>query len=488
MKYILETIRLVVPPVITVMMGVWGYQFLMAGREEPERRVHVERGELVETAIARRDTSGFEIQVDGVTVPYREIQVASEVAGRIEFKSERCRSGAFVEADEELIRVDQADYQLRIDRLEKELEQAGQALQELDVEEANTGRLVDLARRDVELQAKEVETVRNLIAKNAAAENDLDKAKRAQIAAENQLTVVKNRRALIQTRRSGLLTSQELKTIQLNEAKLDFQRTVQRAPVAGVVVAEHVEKDAFVQAGAPLFTIEDTSRIEVRCNLEMDDLQWLWRRDDSAASAAQGWHYKLPKTPVDVEYSYGGNTYRWRGELARFDGAGLDDRTRTAPCRVVIQDPRQVAAVRTGSNSIGPPALVRGMYVKIRIQIKPDMPVLSIPVSGLRPGNVAWVNQNGALRIAKVRVIATRGRSALIDGAQGTVSAGDEIIVTPLAEPRDGLTLRNGERANSPAATLPEDSEQKSIADDANDDDGNDDGTADGTADGESRP
>ena len=192
--------------------------------------------------------------------------------------------------------------------------------------------------------------------------------------------------------RGRLESARNLSTSNLKKARLDLQRTRILSPADGVIVNDLVEVDSFVQRGTLLFSLEDTSKVEVKCKLQMEDLYWLWDQPGRssqtvAASAADA--YDIPETHVQVVYRLAGYNdldYIWEGRLTRYDGVGLDEKTRSAPCRVVVDEPRK----RTSTHSSGPPALVRGMYVTIRIQVDPETPLLNIPEEALRPGNQVW--------------------------------------------------------------------------------------------------
>ena len=146
-----------------------------------------------------------------------------------------------------------------------------------------------------------------------------------------------------------------------------------------------------MQKGAKLVTIEDTSAVEVRCQLRMEELYWLWRQQDSApgADAASGMQrdYQIPKTPATIIYQVGRERFAWQGVLSRFDGIGLDEKTRTMPCRVLVSNPRDVTCLDPRSDSAGPPALVRGMYVTVKLHAQPRSTLWSVPELALRPGS-----------------------------------------------------------------------------------------------------
>ncbi|MBT7256007.1 MAG: biotin/lipoyl-binding protein, partial [Planctomycetaceae bacterium] len=67
---------------------------------------------LVPVQAATKFESTMTVQADGVVVPFREIQLAAQVAGRIDHKSENCRAGRQVKQGDELFRIDQRDYLL----------------------------------------------------------------------------------------------------------------------------------------------------------------------------------------------------------------------------------------------------------------------------------------------------------------------------------------------------------------------------------------
>ncbi|MCA9228621.1 MAG: HlyD family efflux transporter periplasmic adaptor subunit, partial [Planctomycetales bacterium] len=254
---------------------------------------------------------------------------------------------------------------------------------------------------------------------------------------------------------------QELAESQLEKARLDVERTTIAAPVDGVIVQESVEAGSFVQRGAQLVTIEDTSRVEVRCSLEMEDLYWIWdqpgavRPRDSLPSASG---YQLPPTPVSIEYRLSGNddiVYRWNGTLNRFDGIGLDEQTRTVPVRVVVDDPRAVSAINshTGEtlpNATGPQALVLGMFVNVVVHTQPSARIVRIPDSALRPGEqVVRVRNNQLTFLDKLRVIRRQAADQdspldaywLVEASDEQLRDGDQVVVGPLAGMQDGMTV-----------------------------------------------
>lgn len=358
----------------------------------------------------------LELRVDGVVVPYREIELAAEVAGRIVKKSPSCEAGNYVSKGDFLFEIDDTDYVQEVERLTKMREQDYAALKEVDQEVANTRRVLDLAARDVAIQEGEVKRVESMPA-GFASQVELDQAKKSLLASMQNRLSYENQLTLLAARRSKLEAAERLATTQLRSAEINLERTKVYSPVDGVVVRENVELNSFIQRGSSMVTLEDVSKAEVAVNLRMDQLQWVLdqRREDeptevklsdvnaespktdapdsTRASLAQP-GYSLPRTPAIIEYTIAGRndmTFRWDGSLVRYSGIGLDARSRTVPVVVVVDQPRQFSGKRSGDvGGPSPSPLVRGMFVSVRLQIQPTTPLLAIPSVAIQPGGRIW--------------------------------------------------------------------------------------------------
>jgi hypothetical protein len=145
-------------------------------------------------------------------------------------------------------------------------------------------------------------------------------------------------------------------------------------------------------------------------------------------------------------YRLAGHDFTWSGVLTRFDGIGLDEQTRTVPCRAVVENPRTVNASSShrgiAAPAAGPPALVRGMYVTVRIHAGPQARLLEVPEIAVRPGNVIWLVRNGKLDIQPVSIARLRGKDAIIHADGSDLVAGDNIVISPLAVAESGMPVQ----------------------------------------------
>lgn len=339
-------------------------------------------------------SSTLNIPVNGTVVPFREIQLAAEVAGRVVEKNLDVQSGNFIKKGEVLFRIDPRDYELEIERLEGRRDQADASIKELEQEIENAQRLLEVAEEDYALAEADVQRF-NSLRQGITSAAELDRAKRTRLNAMNQRVGVQNQLATLRSQRSRLQLSLKLAETELDQARLNLTRTEIKAPVDGIIVAEQVEEDSYVQRGTPLVTIEDTENVEVATNLRMDQLYWVLDKNalsaDQLVNAAQASRYELPKLPVKVQFELSGReslVYEWIGILDRYDGAGLDPQSRTVPVRVLVQEPEKFTINGRPANtsaSSGPSTLVRGMFVNVSIQTQPATQLLLVPKLSVKP-------------------------------------------------------------------------------------------------------
>ncbi len=465
---------------------------------------------LVRTVDVAPHEGGLQIEVDGLVVPHREISLAAEVGGQVRTKAENCEAGSYVEQGQLLIEIDSRDFELEVRRITQELEQADVQLEELEVELSNTQGLVELAQEQLELRKKELARLQKLAEKDYATDSQLDQERQNELSARNQLMTLRNQMQLLRTKRRRLERAKDFTAARLAKAELDLERAKIYAPVDGVIIEDLVEQGDYVAPGTAVVRIEDTSAVEVKCNLRVDELYWLWdQQADEASPSAKSpqWHYQIPQAPVTVVYRVAGREYHWDGVLWRYDGLGLDPKTRTAPCRVLVRSPREVRyagavndqfnvpasrppgaaklaagddpeaepadalrivgqseraaaqanpAGRTSGRAAGtdskppaalagPPALVRQMFVRVRIHARPKTRLLRLPEIAVQPGNRLWLFRDGKLRIVKVHVVDVNDDTVIVRSDADGVRSGDQVIVTTINNPYDGMPVEKAD-------------------------------------------
>lgn len=418
--------------------------FLGLGKSEPKQVSDLAQGlagrlarlPIVQTQLSEsfEGMGTVDLEANGVVVPYREITLAAEVAGRVSYKNEACEPGRYINAGDVLFRVDPRDYELEIDRTRRLYEQEQAQLREWQQELANVQRSLQLADEELQLQEQELKRLQS-VKGGFVSQTELDQARRAKLASANQRQSFQNQADLLQTRRSRVELAQQLAATQLEQAKLNLARTEIKAPISGMIVREFAEADSYLKKGDTLCVIEDTQHIEVTCDLRMDQLIVLLDQQEQSRSGqpspsrnedARAAHYSLPPVPVSLHYHVAGRqdmTFEWTGHLSRYDGIGLDQQSRMIPCRIRVDDPRRytINGQPPTKSPGGPQALVRGMFLDVNIHCQPNRPLMLVPKLALRPGNIIWKFVEDASVLQ-----------------QGTVSPSKE---PPLQAPAESLAL-----------------------------------------------
>ncbi len=440
----LRTILGWIMPLLILGCGVAA--FMAMGSQPPPPRIAAEgvTATAVQTVTAVREPGVFQIDFDGVVVPLREVTLSAEVGGRIIKKTPDCQSGEFVHKGTLLLEIDPRDYELEVRRLKQELKQAILSIEEIDEEIKQNVLSVELAERQVELAHREVVRQNNLKSDRVVTEADYERALREELSADNSLNTLKGQRRVLAKRRIRLNEGQTLTETMLERAQLDLGRTRIAAPVSGVVVEEMVEAESFVSKGSPLVTIEDTSAAEVRVSLQMDDVSRIWSDSRQTPGLSP---YDFPDTPATVIYRIGKRQYRWKGVLERQEGKGLEARTRTLPCRVLVSDPTDVEAIdRYGSPlpdlPVGAPkSLLRGMFVDVQVEVKTNQPLVSVPCEALRPNGDVWAVRNKSLAILQPPLIQVSAGRAIFESTADGIQPDDQIVLSQIANPRANMLV-----------------------------------------------
>ncbi len=428
-------------------IGVAVLLFLRSLRTPPQEQESKELVPMVQTMPVVPYSGQLDKMISGTVVPFREIKVAAEVSGNVASKAEVFEAGNFVTKGTQLLQIDPTDYQLLLETGLAEVDQTEKMLDETKEEIAGAKRNVANAENEYHLAKNDHQ--RNLRIRSALSAAELDQSKRALQAAQTGLTSRKNSLDMMNAKLVRMKSTLGLAKSKLSRSELNLKRTVVVAPDDGVIVREMVQEGDYVRAGDPLVMFEDTSRSEVLCNLAPTDLAWI--RDNSPANKsfegeskkeAQSPYY-LPKTDVSI-FDIGDPSVIWRGVLERFDGIGLDESTRTIPVRITIREP-------VVESEQGQRALVRGMFVKCKIEIQTStdnakLSFLSFPAVALRPGNYVWVVEDRKLRKVDVKVVdfgeqlidEKMTKIVVIASKPDSLKSGDEIVTTPIPQPREG--------------------------------------------------
>ena len=377
-------------------------------RPDPPMREPPSRVPFVTTASATALDGAIPVHSAGTVRPRAEIDVAAQISGKVAWVSPAFQSGGRVDEGEVLFRIDDADYQNRMQQA-----RANVAAQQVAL-----------------LQAEEE-------ARIARDEYDGFLRRRSDEAPPGDASPLTLREPQLAAARAALARD----SAALADASLALSRTEVRAPFSGVVRAETVDVGQLVGPGQGVGRLYADDAVEVVVPLSDADaalIPGLWTLAAGDGDASVG---------ATVAAEYGDATYAWSGYVDRAEAA-LDEQTRTIDVVVRVPNPfaggRAItpeggAADGTDDGRSGPPLLV-GQFVEVRIEGAAPEPYFTVPRSALRTGNEVWaLRQDTLVTIVSVGVLQRADELVYVTGA---LEGGQAVVLGGLQFATEGMVVR----------------------------------------------
>ncbi|MEC8633779.1 MAG: efflux RND transporter periplasmic adaptor subunit [Pseudomonadota bacterium] len=320
------------------------------------------------------------VSSQGNVQPSVETKLVAQVAGEvIELSSSLVAGGDFSKGDI-LLKLDPRDYEIALTRSQAALSRA-QAEKQFAAEE--TARIRSLYHEELASIAQLQSAERLLAIANAA----LDDASAA-----------------------------------LKRATVDLERTIFTAPFNGRVRAEYVDIGQFLSKGAPIATLYDTDRLEVR--LPLADAQLAYLDPSYAQTGLAG------EEPANVTLSaeYAGDRQSWSAKLLRTEG---NISTKSRFLHVIAEVTETLS-----SNNVQLPV---GLFVDAVITGRTVNDLVSVPRTALRSDNsVMVIDDDNQLHFRGVSVFKLSDSDVLI--SEGLAS-GERINISPLQFVVEGMPV-----------------------------------------------
>ena len=230
-----------VAPILVIGLGILAFVVLSGGKEVASRPPTEQKAPLVDTEVAQLHTKGLEIEVDGMVVPFRDVEISAEVAGRVIRKFPACETGEYVSKGTPLFEIDPQDYDLEVKHLTKRKTQAEHEVEELKVLIANTDKMIALAEKTLALEQTELARLKRVFDTGNITQSEYDDAQHGELKALDELLAHQNQKRVYMSRGSRLVAAKELVEVLLQRAEVDLARTKVVSPIDGVVIAESVQ-------------------------------------------------------------------------------------------------------------------------------------------------------------------------------------------------------------------------------------------------------
>lgn len=359
-------------------------RYWMKTRPAAERRPEREMILPVRVAVASAETVRLPVEAFGETVPARQVELASEVSGRILARSPRLEPGGRVAKDEPLVTIDPRDYEAAVAQAEANLERA---------------------RLDLALERSRARVAAEEWRRLGGASAEADAESRALALREPQVAAAESAVAAAEAA--------------LERARLNLERTIVRAPFDAVVLERFAEVGQIAAPQSRLASLAAADAFYARVSLPASHLCWVRAPDaDGGGAAARVFHE-----------TGGGEAIERAGQVVRILG-DLDPAGRLARALIRIEQPLEPAER----------ALRLRAYVRAVIEGEPVPKVIRLPITALREGGLVWVaNGEDRLEIRPVTVLwQDREQCWITEG----IAPGERVVLTRIGAPIPNMRLK----------------------------------------------
>lgn len=372
-------------PIGVLLMGVITAFLVLTNRSQPETERLQPEPPQVEVLEVHPQSVRVTVTSQGVAMPRTEIDLVTEVAGKVIHVHPAFAAGGSFQRGDILVAVDPRDYQFaRIEAqsrlaeaqrlLAQEEAQVEQALEEWEV--LGKGEATPLALRTPQL--------REIRAKVAAAKADRAKA------------------------------------------RLQQTRCVLRAPFDGRIRAKHVDLGQYLVPGEKVARLYATDSLEVRLPVSMEQLAFL---DIPWISEKNGSTHTAPS--VTLHTTIGEGMARWVGYIIRTEGA-------LEPTSGQLSLVARVPQPDSDQNHGRP--LLPGTFLQAEIEGLEYHRVFVIPpaVVNTRTEQVLVVDDDNRLKIQQLDILKSETDRMMV---RGGLQAGDRVILSGVDVPIEGMQV-----------------------------------------------
>jgi membrane fusion protein (multidrug efflux system) len=224
---------------------------------------------------------GRYVTTDDAYVGAQKVLITPDVSGKI--ISVAVKEGQEVSTGDVLFQIDPVPFKLAVAQARAKLDDAKTSHDTLIANVKLYGQTIEIVNAGISLKQRDVERKSSLVKSNAGSQLDLDNSGTALVTAQAQLQLVKMQNS---TALNQLLGNPDLPLEQfpaymqakaaLDDAQRNLDLTTVRAPMNGVATqVDSIQLGRFVMAGAPVFSVIDTSKPWVDANPKESDFTYV---------------------------------------------------------------------------------------------------------------------------------------------------------------------------------------------------------------------
>lgn len=425
-----------IAPVIILLLGAVIIAALVFSRKSPETRPAVEIAQRVVGITLEPMTVVPRVTTYGEVKPDRTWIAAAQVSGKVVWKAPKLKDGEFTTAGDTLLRIDDREFTLALNKAAADINKIKAVLAELETNQVNIKSQLDLLSQAVTYNEKELERQQNLYESKAVAASTLE---------QQRITVLDQQRSLaalqatfdalpaqIDYQKAELASAEAAK----QQAELDLEHTVINAPFDGRFDKVSVEIEQFISAGQTLLELDSIAEAEVTIGLSPSKLAMLagTRVEKVAEVVSEG---RLApgrrRTRFDVFADNGNGGVLWQGRFSRIS-ASIDPETRMMEMVVAVDKPYE----RPVPGKAHRPPLSKGTFCTVIMYGQSQPERIVVPRQAVHEGKVYVANAESRLEIRDISVAYFLGKYAILDSG---LSQGEILVTSDIIPAVSGMLL-----------------------------------------------
>ncbi|MDG1751305.1 MAG: efflux RND transporter periplasmic adaptor subunit [Thalassotalea sp.] len=394
-------LRYVLTPFAIIFAAIILLIIVSALAPKPEKKPIVHKAPLVEVENLKKESITFVIPSQGNILPRTETNLIAEVSGKVVSVSDKFKVGGYFLKGEQLLTLDDVDYQIAL----------------------------------IQAKANLANAKANLVEQKARAEQAEAEWLLSGESLENA-PVLALRIPNLQKAEADLQAAEA----NLKSAEIKLARTKITAPYDAMLQEKHVDIGQFVTMGASIAKTFAIDYAEARLPIKQRDVSFL----------------ELPKINqektktalVDIQSDMDGKITHWPAKITRYEGV-VDSKSRVHYIIAQIDDPYAVLSNNTQQE------IRMGAFIHADIQGKTVDGVLAIPRAALHGADTIYtLDVTNKLHIQKIDLLRT---DASFVYSLDDLPFGHRLITTMLETPVEGMSLRvAGEQENNKNENLEE--------------------------------
>jgi membrane fusion protein (multidrug efflux system) len=224
---------------------------------------------------------GRYVTTDDAYVGAQKVLITPDISGKI--ISVAVKEGQPVATGDIMFQIDPMPFQLALAQARAKLDDAKTSHDNLVANVKLYSQTIDIINSGIAIKQRDVERKSALVKSSAGSQLDLDNSATALVTAQAQSQLVKQQNS---TALNQLLGNPELPLEQfpayiqakaaLDDAQRNLDLTTVRAPMPGIATqVDQIQLGRFVMAGAPVFSVIDTSKPWVDANPKESDFTYV---------------------------------------------------------------------------------------------------------------------------------------------------------------------------------------------------------------------